>query len=114
VKLGENLVRVRVRLAPRQPCVGAEAAALGESWLKAWRESSGNKDAKLILVGHSMGGVISRYYLECLDGWRDTRTLVTFGTPYRGSLKAISNVWRTGWRRRSARSASTSRRWRVR
>jgi Lecithin:cholesterol acyltransferase len=58
-------------------------------WLTAWRESSGARDAKLVLVGHSMGGLVSRYFLECLDGWRDTRTLVTFGTPYRGSLNAV-------------------------
>jgi pimeloyl-ACP methyl ester carboxylesterase len=61
-------------------------------WLKAWRESSGSSDAKLVLVGHSMGGLISRYFLECLDGWRDTRTLVTFGTPYRGSLNALDTL----------------------
>lgn len=59
------------------------------AWLKAWRARSGNEDAKLILVGHSMGGIVSRYFLECLDGWRDTRLLVTFGTPYRGSLKGL-------------------------
>lgn len=46
-------------------------------------------DAKLVLVGHSMGGLVSRYYLECLDGWKDTRSLITFGTPYRGSLNAV-------------------------
>jgi pimeloyl-ACP methyl ester carboxylesterase len=46
-------------------------------------------DAKLILVGHSMGGLVARYFLECLDGWRDTRMLVTFGTPYRGSVNAV-------------------------
>ena len=61
-------------------------------WLKAWRESSGAADAKLVLVGHSMGGLISRYFLECLDGWRDTRTLVTFGTPYRGSVNALDTL----------------------
>src|SRR5262245_22378711 len=33
-------------------------------WLTAWRESSGANDAKLVLVGHSMGGLISRYFLE--------------------------------------------------
>jgi pimeloyl-ACP methyl ester carboxylesterase len=48
-----------------------------------------NPDAKLVLIGHSMGGLVARYFLECLDGWRDTRTLVTFGTPYRGSLNAL-------------------------
>jgi hypothetical protein len=62
------------------------------AWLEAWRVSSGAEDAKLVLVGHSMGGLISRYFLECLDGWRDTRTLVTFGTPYRGSLNALDTL----------------------
>jgi pimeloyl-ACP methyl ester carboxylesterase len=61
-------------------------------WLKAWRESSGAGDAKLVLVGHSMGGLIARYFLECLDGWSDTRTLVTFGTPYRGSVNALDTL----------------------
>ena len=61
-------------------------------WLNDWRTSSGASDAKLVLVGHSMGGLISRYFLECLDGWRDTRTLVTFGTPYRGSLGALDTL----------------------
>jgi len=58
-------------------------------WLRAWRQQSGNDDAKLVLVAHSMGGLVARHYLEVLDGWRDTRTLVTFGTPYRGSLNAL-------------------------
>ena len=52
--------------------------------------AEGSPDAKLVLVGHSMGGLVARYFLECLDGWRDTRRLVTFGTPYRGSLNALN------------------------
>jgi pimeloyl-ACP methyl ester carboxylesterase len=65
-------------------------ARLSADWLKKYREDAqGNPKAKLVLVGHSMGGLISRYFLECLDGWRETRTLVTFGTPYRGSVNAI-------------------------
>ena len=59
------------------------------AWLHAWRKQSGNKDAKLVLVGHSMGGLVARHYLEVLGGWRDARMLVTFGTPYRGSLNAL-------------------------
>jgi triacylglycerol esterase/lipase EstA (alpha/beta hydrolase family) len=58
--------------------------------LKSWREKSGAADAKVILMGHSMGGLVSRYYLEVLEGWRDCRALFTFGTPYRGSLNAIN------------------------
>jgi pimeloyl-ACP methyl ester carboxylesterase len=46
-------------------------------------------DARLTLVAHSMGGLVARYFLEALDGWRVTRTLVTLGTPHRGSVKAL-------------------------
>jgi pimeloyl-ACP methyl ester carboxylesterase len=63
-----------------------------ERWLADWREHSGADDAKLILIGHSMGGLISRYFLECLDGWRTTRVLLTFGTPYRGSMNAVATL----------------------
>jgi len=58
--------------------------------LKCWREKSGASDAKVILMAHSMGGLVSRYYLEVLEGWQNSRALFTFGTPYRGSLKAVN------------------------
>lgn len=58
-------------------------------WLKAWREKSGVADAKLILVGHSMGGSVARYFVEALEGWRDTRAVITYGTPFYGSLNAV-------------------------
>jgi pimeloyl-ACP methyl ester carboxylesterase len=61
-------------------------------WLERWRTSSGRADARLILIGHSMGGIVSRYFLEGLEGWRVTRALVTFGTPYRGSLNAVDTL----------------------
>jgi hypothetical protein len=64
-------------------------ASDSRQWLANWRKTSGNKDAKLVLLAHSMGGLVSRYFLEVLGGWRDTRMLVTFGTPYRGSLNAL-------------------------
>jgi hypothetical protein len=74
-------------------------AKTAHDWLLAWRQASGNSGAKLILICHSMGGLVSRYFLECLDGWKVTKALVTFGTPYRGSLNAldgISNGFRKG------------------
>ncbi|ATB31197.1 lipase/acyltransferase domain-containing protein [Melittangium boletus] len=59
-------------------------------WLHTWRHShGGSPDARLILVGHSMGGIVARYFLECLEGWKDTRALITFGTPHRGSFMAL-------------------------
>ena len=67
-----------------------ESSAMG--WLKAWRESSGHADARLVLIGHSMGGLVARYFIECLGGWKVTRTLMTLGTPHRGSLSAVSFI----------------------
>lgn len=69
-------------------------------WLAQWRQSSGNANAKLVLVAHSMGGLVARHYLEVLGGWQDTRHLISFGTPYRGSLNAVeflANGMRKGW-----------------
>jgi pimeloyl-ACP methyl ester carboxylesterase len=59
------------------------------AWLGAWREKSGNEAARLILIGHSMGGLVARYFFECLEGWRVTRMIMTLGTPYSGSLEAL-------------------------
>jgi len=67
-------------------------AKAAHGWLSAWRQSSGNAQARLILVGHSMGGLVSRYFLECMEGWKTTKALVTFGTPYRGSLNALDGL----------------------
>jgi pimeloyl-ACP methyl ester carboxylesterase len=67
-------------------------ARRSHEWLASWRDRSGNPDAKLILIGHSMGGLVARHFLELLDGRRDTRMLITFGTPYRGSLNALDFI----------------------
>ena len=61
-------------------------------WLEERRKSTGNENAKLILICHSMGGLVARYYLEVLEGWRDTLALITFGTPYRGSMNALNFI----------------------
>ena len=57
--------------------------------LLQWRKYSGAVDAKVILLVHSMGGLVARYYLEVLEGWQDCRALITFGTPFRGSVNAL-------------------------
>lgn len=66
--------------------------------LQRWREYSGAEDAKLILLAHSMGGLVSRYYLEVLQGWHDCKALFTFGTPYRGSVDSV-NFLANGYKR---------------
>lgn len=41
------------------------------------------------LVGHSMGGLVARYYVEQLDGASAVGRLITLGTPHRGTGMAI-------------------------
>jgi pimeloyl-ACP methyl ester carboxylesterase len=64
-------------------------AAFIPSWLAAWRTKSGNPQAKVVFVVHSMGGLVARYFVECLEGWKVTRTILSFGTPYKGSGNAL-------------------------
>jgi pimeloyl-ACP methyl ester carboxylesterase len=92
VRAGENFFEFPYDWRRDNRVAARKLAKDAQGWLAAWRQKSGADDAKLILVGHSMGGIVSRYYLECLDGWRDTRVLVTFGTPYSGSLNAVGTL----------------------
>jgi pimeloyl-ACP methyl ester carboxylesterase len=64
-------------------------AAVVPGWLKNWRDKSGNSAAKVVFVVHSMGGLVARYYVEFLGGWTITKTIVSFGTPYKGSGNAL-------------------------
>jgi pimeloyl-ACP methyl ester carboxylesterase len=63
-----------------------KASAL--AWLAQWRARSGDQDARVVIIAHSMGGLIARYFVECLGGWEFTRRLITIGTPHRGAPKA--------------------------
>jgi pimeloyl-ACP methyl ester carboxylesterase len=58
--------------------------------LEAWRTQPGMKDAKLVLVCHSMGGLIARWFAEKEKGSEIIRTIITIGTPFRGSVRALS------------------------
>lgn len=39
---------------------------------------------KVNLIGHSLGGIISRYYLQRLGGWKYVNRAVYLGTPHKG------------------------------
>ncbi|MEU9990492.1 lipase family alpha/beta hydrolase [Streptomyces sp. NPDC007971] len=41
--------------------------------------------SRVDIVGHSLGGLIARYYAQCLGGDLRVRTLVTLGTPHSGT-----------------------------
>lgn len=40
------------------------------------------------VIGHSMGGVVARYYVQCLGGDQRVHTLVTLGSPHLGTMPA--------------------------
>lgn len=55
--------------------------------LKAWQSHpQGDPQAKLILLAHSMGGLVARYFTNVLGGDAIVRTTITMGTPYFGSI----------------------------
>ncbi len=43
---------------------------------------------RIHVVGHSMGGLIARYYVQCLGGDERVDTLVTLATPHAGTATA--------------------------
>ncbi|WP_425424431.1 esterase/lipase family protein, partial [Streptomyces lushanensis] len=64
-----------------------------ERELGRWRERRGALgdagEPKVVFVCHSMGGLVTRYYLEVLGGREVARSVVTLGTPYAGAVKAV-------------------------
>jgi hypothetical protein len=47
-----------------------------------------NQPNRVIIVAHSMGGLIARYWVT-LDNWNICRAILTLGTPHRGAPKAL-------------------------
>jgi hypothetical protein len=43
---------------------------------------------RVAVIGHSLGGLIARYYVQRLGGDRHVHTVVTLGTPHSGTLTA--------------------------
>lgn len=58
--------------------------------LPKWESALPLGRARTVLLCHSMGGLVAKYYLDVLGGWEHCRALVTYGTPFRGSAKALS------------------------
>lgn len=43
----------------------------------------------VIIIAHSMGGLVARYWLGVLGGWKWCHALICMGTPHRGAPKAL-------------------------
>jgi hypothetical protein len=48
-----------------------------------------------VLIGHSMGGLVARQYVQELGGHQLVDTVVTLGTPHRGTYSAYCGFGRT-------------------
>lgn len=48
------------------------------------------------IVGHSMGGLIARTYIQHQGGDRRVKSLITLGTPHHGTPTAAVGVWLMG------------------
>lgn len=60
------------------------AARVARLWPRA-----ADRRGRVILVGHSMGGLVARYWAGVLDDQRWAKAVVTIGTPHRGAPKAL-------------------------
>ncbi|WP_433016465.1 esterase/lipase family protein [Kribbella sp. CA-294648] len=54
-------------------------------------EESGSE--QIHIVGHSLGGLIARYYVQRLGGAERVHTCVTLGTPHQGTVAARLLPW---------------------
>jgi triacylglycerol lipase len=63
------------------------AVRLGEAIA---RLSAATGYERIHVIGHSLGGLIARYYVQRLAGDRQVHTLVTLGTPHQGTQLAWS------------------------
>ncbi|WP_330304390.1 MULTISPECIES: lipase/acyltransferase domain-containing protein [unclassified Streptomyces] len=52
-------------------------------------EHTSARRRRVIVVAHSMGGLVARYWLGPLGGAADCAALITLGTPHRGAPKAL-------------------------
>ena len=69
---------------------GRLLAQFARTTLDAWRGQPGFGDSKLVLVCHSMGGLVARWFAEQEGGAERIRAMITLGTPHRGALKALT------------------------
>jgi hypothetical protein len=60
--------------------------------LERWRAQPGQADSRLVLICHSMGGLVARWFLQECGGAEITRKLITLGTPNRGALSALEQL----------------------
>ncbi len=90
---------------PRDPVLGADVVAVPYDFRRSIVEAAERVDAvvcahltglsqaeragRVIVVAHSMGGLVARVWMGLLGRWPWCRALITLGTPHRGAPKAL-------------------------
>jgi triacylglycerol lipase len=74
-----------VNYSPLTSDIRRAAAELGGQVERVCRQAGYEQ---VFLVGHSLGGIIARYYVQCLGGDERVHTLVTLGSPHAGTRLA--------------------------
>ena len=65
------------------------ARQLGEQ-IAAWEERVDLSHGKFVIVAHSAGGLVARYYVERMGGRHHVDRLILMGCPNRGTLKTLA------------------------
>ncbi|WP_051367890.1 esterase/lipase family protein [Hamadaea tsunoensis] len=60
-----------------------------ELTLERWRSQPGEQDARVVFIGHSMGGLIAAAYVAAYGGAEVTRRIITVGTPFAGAVRTV-------------------------
>jgi pimeloyl-ACP methyl ester carboxylesterase len=76
----------RLSVAHNARILATAAARHLETWR---RHPRGSRSAKLVLVAHSMGGLIARFLTGVLGADGEVRQSITIGTPFQGAVKAV-------------------------
>lgn len=90
---------------PRNPVAGARVVAVPYDFRRSIVEAAERVDAvvcahlagcsqaeraaRVIVVAHSLGGLVARVWMGLLGRWPWCRALITLGTPHRGAPKAL-------------------------
>lgn len=81
-----------LNLTPNDGTAGLDVLA---EQVKAYADEHFDRDRPFDLLGFSMGGIVSRYYLQRLEGWRRVQRFITISSPHNGTWTAYAR-WNRG------------------
>ena len=61
--------------------------------VRAWKQKHDRPAEKFVLIAHSMGGLVARYYIERLGGQEHVGRLIVMGTPHLGTPKSFVSLF---------------------